>query len=154
MNCIQNSLDALRTAGGKHGHRRGTIRVASSPDPDEPDRFLLLSVCDDGGGIPAALLTRLAASRALVSTKGKRGSGLGLHLVVDLVRRMHGHVRLSSSTEPVGRYPAGTVVALRLPRVEVAVSADPEPGPPTLDVFPGYGEFRARIEGILQENEA
>jgi signal transduction histidine kinase len=154
MNCIQNSLDALRAAGGKQGHRRGTVRVVSSPDPEEPGRFLLLSVCDDGGGIPAALLARLAASRALVSTKGKQGSGLGLHLVADLVRRMHGRVRLSSSTEPAGRHPAGTVVALRLPRAAVAVAADTEAGPPALDIVPDYGEFRTRIEGILQENKA
>jgi signal transduction histidine kinase len=154
MNCIQNSLDALRAAGGKQGLRRGTVRVVSSPDPEGPDRFLLVSVCDDGGGIPATLLSRLAASRALVSTKGKQGSGLGLHLVADLLRRMHGRVHLSSSTEPVGRYPAGTVVALRLPRAEVAAPSDPEPGPPALDIVPGYGAFRAQIEGPLEESQA
>jgi signal transduction histidine kinase len=153
INCIHNSLDALRGAGGSGGTRTGTIRIVSSIDSDDPDRFLLLSVCDDAGGIPTVLLTKLAASRALVSTKGRQGSGLGLHLVADLVQRMHGHVRLASSTESAVDCPAGTVLALRLPQVEPGISGEAEPGPPVLHIVPGYIEFRRRIEGPLEESE-
>jgi len=98
---VANLLDnALR-------HARGSVRLAVAADGP----YRIISVVDDGPGIPAAdrervfhRFTRLDDARA----RDAGGSGLGLAIVRELVRRHRGAVTLSDA-EP------GLRVEVRLP---------------------------------------
>jgi signal transduction histidine kinase len=102
-------------------HARSAVTVAASgPDPRRPS-YHLVTVTDDGPGIPAAdrervfdRFTRLDDARA----RDAGGAGLGLAIVRELVRRAGGTVELSD----VG---PGLRVEVRLP---VRPPADPADG--------------------------
>ena len=134
INCIKNSLDALPAGGG-------AVSVTSCLDREEPEKYVTLIVWDNGSGIPPQILNQLDGKK-LLTTKGNRGNGLGLHIVVDYIRRMGGRVRLASATGPVDGVPGGTVVSLCLPRDEAAYS-------PGLEIRP-YAEYRAIVQDLLR----
>jgi len=67
----------------------------------------VLSVRDNGGGVPDMVKARLF--EPFVSSKGQRGTGLGLAVARKIAER-HG-----GSLELVATSPAGTTFALRLP---------------------------------------
>ena len=78
----------------------------------EDDR-LALSVDDDGPGFPPEMLERVG--RPYQSSKGKLGGGLGLFLVVNVVRKLGGTVTVDNRPE------GGARVALSLPLAALAV---------------------------------
>ncbi|MBE9606686.1 HAMP domain-containing histidine kinase [Acetobacteraceae bacterium H6797] len=84
------------------------------------DDHLSLSVEDDGPGFPPDMLERVG--RPYQSSKGKTGGGLGLFLVVNVVRKLGGTVTVGNRPE------GGARVALRLPLAALAVG--------------GYDEYR------------
>jgi len=85
LNLLSNAIDALPEAGG-------VIRFATRHDPDE--RAIRISVTDNGCGIDAALLPTIFD--IFVSTKGARGTGLGLAVVKKLVGEHGGRVEVAS----------------------------------------------------------
>lgn len=90
----------------------GTDQLSSGAD------YVSVVVRDNGGGIPRDLLPRLFSER--VSTKGPRGTGIGLGTVADTVLRNHGALAIRST---VGK---GTEVELLLPAAREAMAkADP-----------------------------
>lgn len=95
--------------GVRHGRTAGTVVVATTPGASD----VLLTVRDDGPGIPPDLLDRLftpfapGGARPLV---GEDSVGLGLALSAGLVQAMGGELT-------VGRTgPEGTEMRVRLPR--------------------------------------
>jgi len=73
------------------------------------DGGIQLSICDNGGGIPADVLPRLFTP--FVSTKGPdKGTGLGLSVCRGLIGRMGGTISIENSGE-------GAVVTVTLPTV-------------------------------------
>jgi len=86
-----------------HAHAGGTIRVEGV----RSDRWVLLTVRDDGTGIPADLLPRVfdRFARGPSST----GSGLGLAIVRDVVEAHGGSVTATSTAAD------GTAITLKLP---------------------------------------
>ncbi|MBK5259036.1 MAG: PAS domain-containing protein [Thermoanaerobaculia bacterium] len=98
VNLLRNSVDAIRGAGKiRVDVRRESGRVA-------------LEVADDGEGMPPEVQEKLF--RPLFTTKGARGSGLGLASVYTIVRRHSGEISLRSQ---VGE---GTRFVIVLPGVE------------------------------------
>ncbi len=102
VNLVTNALDALAERGATAGPP-GLVEVHVFPDGP----WLVWTVRDNGPGIPLDVRRRLF--QGLVTTKGSRGTGLGLLSVQKVAREHGGSVRLES--EP-GR---GTTVSLVLP---------------------------------------
>ena len=98
MNLFLNAAQAMKDGGG-------TITVEARTQ----DAHVVVSVIDDGPGIPPALLEKIFQSR--VSTKSKH-SGLGLHIVRSLVETNGGKVTAANREE------GGAVFAMTLPADE------------------------------------
>ena len=94
-NLVKNAVEAL-DAGGS------VVVVA-----ERVDDFIHVSVRDDGPGIPPELLAKLFTP--FFTTKGDKGTGLGLCLCQQIAERHGGSVSLSSESG------GGTVALLRVP---------------------------------------
>ncbi len=151
INCIKNSLRPLREAWGHRQDRSGTIKIISCDDFQSRQRYCLLSVCDDVGGIPRQVLEQLG--QPFVAGKDPRGLGLGVYIVSDIVGRMGGQVRIATSTEPAGGLPAGTVVSFSLPKNDQARKLSNETSRPRLLVIRDYPRYRKRIEKALSPGD-
>gem|GEM_PF-2396851 len=89
LNLGANSLDAMEDRGG-------TLTFSAE---DGPDGRVLLGVADTGIGMPPEVRER--AFEAFFTTKGPgKGTGLGLHLVREIVRAHGAHIEFD--TEPDG----------------------------------------------------
>ncbi len=83
-NLIHNAMDAIE------GQLDGLVAVHLTCSPETAE----LSVADNGTGIPYALQDKVW--EPFFTTKGKRGTGLGLDLVKRLVEAQHGKIRMTS----------------------------------------------------------
>lgn len=95
LNLVTNALDAMQ--GG------GTLRFVAKAVGEE----VLLGVQDTGEGMPADILER--ALEPFFTTKGVRGTGLGLSEVFGIARRHGGRLELETWAG------VGTSILLRLP---------------------------------------
>jgi signal transduction histidine kinase len=102
-NLVLNSLQH-GFAGGTHG----TIRITAQLNSDDE---VVLCHEDDGHGIPEDLHDRIFEP-FFTTRRGFGGSGLGLHLVYNIVT-----ARLNGSIDVKTRAGGGTLFVLRLPRV-------------------------------------
>ena len=102
---VTNLLDNAQEASAR------SIVLEVSRDDD----MLRLVVTDDGTGFPPDVLDNVG--KPYQSSKGHPGSGLGLFLVVNVVRKLEGHV--AAANRP-GR---GAVVTLLLPLAVLSVRA-------------------------------
>ncbi len=112
LNLVLNARDAMPN-GGRLVIACGNAVLRQDGldnDPEAPSgSFVLLSVSDDGAGMPEDVRER--AFEPFFTTKGPdRGSGLGLPMVYGFAKQSGGHVTLESHE---GR---GTTVKLYLPR--------------------------------------
>lgn len=99
LNIIGNALDAVEETDG------GQVRVGTSIE-SEGD-WLRITVRDNGPGIPAAKLADIF--RPFISTKGARGTGLGLPVSRKILREHGGDIEAFSTP---GK---GCTFILRLP---------------------------------------
>ena len=88
MNLVDNALYAART-----GHAEPAIRVQVA----RADGAAVLTVTDNGGGIAPDVWPLLFAG-AVTTKPADRGTGLGLLVVSELVRKHGGTVSVASST--------------------------------------------------------
>ena len=104
-NLVGNAIEAV-------GARRGTIRLRAyrSSDWRSGRLGLRVVVADDGPGIPADVRPRIFDP--FFTTKGESGTGLGLWIASDILRKYEGTIRLRSSTEPQH---SGTCFSVFLP---------------------------------------
>jgi signal transduction histidine kinase/FixJ family two-component response regulator len=100
MNLVMNACDSL---GDGEGGQRGEIRLVCHNE----DGFGILDVFDTGSGIPPENLPRIF--ERFFTTKRTDGTGLGLPVVQDIVRRLGGNVSLTS------RPGVGTHVCVKFP---------------------------------------
>lgn len=101
-NLIGNAADAAPV--------EGRLGLASRDDADDEGRGRVrLLVADNGPGISDA--DRRMIFRAFYTTKGERGTGLGLWVSAELARKNHCRLRLHSTTEA----PSGTCFCLSCP---------------------------------------
>ncbi len=99
LNLGKNALDAM------HEYSGTTLTLACA-DPGED--YVEFSVCDDGPGIPPDLQKRMF--EPFISTKGPgKGTGLGLHLVREIVTSHCGTIHFDSQPG------TGTLFCVRLP---------------------------------------
>ena len=112
LNLIINAVDALPKGGSI------TIRTRfTGTDPES--RLIHLEVSDTGIGMDEA--TRKRCLEPFFSTKGKRGTGLGLAMVYGIVERHHGTIEIESQPG------AGTTFRLNFPVRAASLPALTEP---------------------------
>lgn len=92
------------------------VRFSATRD----DETLVLQVRDMGPGFAPDMLAQFG--KPYQSSKGRQGGGLGLFLVVNVVRKLGGTV--SADNRPQG----GAVVTLNLPLAALAIGARPHVG--------------------------
>jgi len=114
LNLIGNALDAI----GREGTLK--IRVSNSHERTNGSRpGIRLTVADTGPGIHPAIRTTLFDP--FVTTKGDTGTGLGLWVSSEIVRRHGGTIRVRSRARSKS---TGTVFSVFLPSL-VQVGANP-----------------------------
>lgn len=116
LNLVANAIEAAP-------ERTGTIVLATRWREDDAEAEIL--VRDDGAGIPEALRPRLF--EPFLSSKGQRGTGLGLAVSRKLVEQHGGRIQIVESG------PAGTAIAIRLPDRGPPEDADRTRGPRPID---------------------
>ena len=98
MNLLSNSLDAAPPEGG-------LIRAECRYDDDA--RQVILQVVDNGKGIPPLMMKHMF--ELFHSTKGNRGTGLGLAVARKIVDEHEGTITVTSNPKE------GTIFTVRLP---------------------------------------
>ncbi len=107
-NLIGNAIDALPPHGG-----RLLIRSRDGTDWSSGRAGVVLTVADTGTGMSPD--TQAKVFEAFFSTKGLGGTGLGLWICSQLVKRCQGRLRVRSSDRLGG---SGTVFTLFLPHTD------------------------------------
>ena len=95
----------------KFTNERGNVRISVTEDP-ENKHLLLISIEDNGVGIPENRIKDLLGNKEMISTAGtsrETGTGLGLRLCYELVSLHNGDLRIESES---GK---GTTVKISLP---------------------------------------
>lgn len=105
-NLIMNALEALPPQG------RLTIRTRICADAKEQAGIRVV-IADNGQGISPEHRDKIF--RESFTSKGKKGSGLGLWITANMVRQCGGSIRFRSSTK---QGQSGTVFSIFLPVVE------------------------------------
>lgn len=113
VNLIGNALDAMPEGG----HLQ--LRVSSVSIHGRP--CARITIADSGSGIRREIRPSLFTQ--FFTTKGSRGTGLGLWLTRDIVQRNGGRLRFRSRTES----PSGTVFSMYLPSAPPANGAHADP---------------------------
>ncbi len=115
LNLCINARDAMPDGG------RVTIatrRADIADDPDlKPGTYAVVTVADEGTGIPPELLERVCEPFFTTKAVGQ-GTGLGLAMVFGLAQQAGGRLRIASE---VG---TGTRIELALPQAEATPEAD------------------------------
>ncbi|HEY7115841.1 MAG TPA: ATP-binding protein, partial [Tepidisphaeraceae bacterium] len=107
MNLLSNSLDAVTP-------QEGLIRIVCHYDPE--NRQTIIEVIDNGSGIPEPMMKHMF--ELFHSTKGNRGTGIGLAVARKIVEEHEGSISVQSKPAE------GTTFTIRLP-VEHDTLADP-----------------------------
>ncbi|MFP5229345.1 MAG: sensor histidine kinase [Acidobacteriota bacterium] len=140
-NLITNAIEASIA----HGRLRIRVRCTRSwTDPGV--RGIRVSVGDNGSGIPPEVQHRLG--EPFFTTKGQRGTGLGLWVTRSIIQRYGGEIQLRSSVDPQRH---GTVFSIFLPtnmrpRMVDRTSREPDGedgGPGSVTSFPTAGPSSA-----------
>jgi len=103
-NLIGNSFDALKPGG------RLLLRTRDQVNPRTGEQGVLVSIADSGSGIDGATKRRLF--EPFFSTKGEKGTGLGLWVSKEILKKHHATLRVRSS-QTEGK--SGTVFSIWLP---------------------------------------
>ena len=96
-NLIVNAVEAMPSGGGLRLHIRRT-QQSSAMGRDG----VLVSLLDTGTGIPKDVRKRIF--EPFFSTKGEKGSGVGLWVSSGIVERHHGTIRVHSDSRPGRSY--------------------------------------------------
>lgn len=105
MNLLSNALDAVEP-------QQGLIRVTCAFDPES--KQAVIEVIDNGTGIPPTMMKHMF--ELFHSTKGNRGTGLGLAVAKKIVEEHDGSISVRSNPAE------GTVFTVRLPSHQAAFS--------------------------------
>jgi signal transduction histidine kinase/ActR/RegA family two-component response regulator/HAMP domain-containing protein len=125
-NLILNAVDAL-PKGGNITVRTRSIRAMAGAGPGGASPHVMLEVRDNGVGMDE--ITRKHCLEPFFSTKGKRGTGLGLAMVYGVLERHEGKIEIQSE---LGK---GTSIILIFP-VKQGEAAQPAQAPEPVPVDP------------------
>ncbi|HPB24654.1 MAG TPA: PAS domain S-box protein [Bacteroidales bacterium] len=114
-NMVRTILRNLVSNAIKYTHRNGFVKISTSSVTDKKHKtdFLEISVIDNGIGIKKENIDKLFKLDHKVKTSGteeEMGSGLGLILCYELVRKNNGYLNISSEEN------VGTTVTFALPK--------------------------------------
>jgi signal transduction histidine kinase len=98
MNLVLNAIEAAP-------ERTGVVTIGSSYEPERDE--VRIHVRDNGSGVPDSVRARLF--EPFVSSKGQRGTGLGLAVARKIIERHGGRLVLASSS------PSGTEFLVAIP---------------------------------------
>jgi len=153
VNLCVNARDAMPDGGSLRIQTTNVERDAMNVAGHEPmaaGHYVMLSVTDDGCGIPGDILSKIYEPFFTTKEQGK-GTGLGLSLVYGIVKQAGGHVWVEST---VG---VGTTFRICLPRVDepptpqILVDARlPARGWETILLVEDEGSLRAIAREILE----
>ncbi|HZE91842.1 MAG TPA: PAS domain S-box protein [Rhizobacter sp.] len=115
INLVFNAVDAMPEGGTLTLLTR--VEQAPGPHAPTPLRQVSVEVTDTGSGMDEA--TRRRCLEPFFTTKGERGTGLGLAMVYGIVQRHSADIHIDSM---VGR---GTTVRLRFAVPDLAVGTEP-----------------------------
>ena len=121
VNMVGNALDAMRGGGTLN------IRIDHAREYSNGSRSgMRLTIGDSGSGISPEIKSRLF--EPFVSSKGETGTGLGLWVRSEIIRKHGGTIRFKSSSSPPA---TGTVFSIFLPaefqfKEHDVVSAEPD----------------------------
>jgi signal transduction histidine kinase len=115
LNIVTNAIDAVE-------REKGIINVRTRYHAEQ--NLVLLSVADNGPGVPAEMRTRIF--EAFQSTKGHGGTGLGLAVARKIVQELGGTLELIDPPD------GGAEFRIGLPAVRATESSSGDTqGPPT-----------------------
>jgi len=120
VNLLSNALDALRTVKPP---RRLTV------DSFVGDGRVCVTVTDNGPGVAPDVVPRLF--RPFATTKGRKGTGLGLYISRQLIREAEGDLELVPHSERGARFVVSLPCA---PAEATAVTTTPVSPPPAVHV--------------------
>src|SRR3989475_3305300 len=118
VNLLSNALDALRGV-------KPPRRLIVDSFIDDTGGRVCVAVTDNGSGVAPEIAQRLF--RPFASTKGIRGTGLGLYISRQLVREAEGELDLVKRSEPGARFLVWLPTAR--PAVPTAPAAAPQATP-------------------------
>jgi signal transduction histidine kinase len=99
LNLVSNAVEAVQPISGKV-----EITTRAHPDKDE----IWIAIADNGPGIPPD--EQLKIFQAFYSTKGQKGTGLGLAAAKKIVEEHHGRIALKS------KFGEGSTFVIKLPQ--------------------------------------
>jgi signal transduction histidine kinase len=105
-NIIGNATDAMRQGGCLR------IRISNRKQLQRTGSCVRLTIADNGTGIPPAVLPTIF--EPFVTTKGETGTGLGLWVTSEIVKKNGWKIRVRSSRNPAHR---GTAFSLVIPQL-------------------------------------
>lgn len=112
LNCLLNSVDAVRAAQNKSGLIIVTTETVPANNTKVPTTKLLVTIEDNGAGISPADLANVFDPFFTTKEPGK-GTGLGLSVSLTIIEGMGGQMAIES------RQSEGSRVLIRLPCGEV-----------------------------------
>jgi PAS domain S-box-containing protein len=124
MNLATNAAFAMRETGGSLDIELSDFSVSTAgakPNAVEPGQYMRLTVRDTGVGIPREIMDRVF-DPFFTTKKVGEGTGLGLSVVLGIVKQAHGHIAVES--EP-GR---GSTFSIYFPKTHEAKVAEGEEG--------------------------
>jgi signal transduction histidine kinase len=130
VNLLSNAIDALR---GVKPPRRLSV------DTYAEDRRVCVTVTDNGPGVAPEIAERLF--RPFATTKGRRGTGLGLYISRQLVREAAGDLGLMPASERGARF------LMWLPGAPTVAAPEP-PAPPPPPAALAARAPAARLSGV------
>ncbi|HLZ46109.1 MAG TPA: ATP-binding protein [Gemmatimonadales bacterium] len=116
VNLLSNALDALRQV-------KPPRRLIVDSFTDDTGGRVCVTVTDNGPGVAAEIAPRLF--RPFASTKGHKGTGLGLYISRQLVREAQGELELVKLEQPGARFMIW--LPTRHEAVPTAPAATPQP---------------------------
>jgi two-component system nitrogen regulation sensor histidine kinase NtrY len=125
-NLVKNASEAVVSAKETHAKTngwRGRIETIVTPQSDR----VMIEVIDNGIGLPKQNRTRLL--EPYVTTKGNKGTGLGLAMVQKITEQHGGTLTLEDAPPAPGRT-GGALIRITLPLENARASARLEPSPP------------------------
>ncbi len=140
INLLSNALDALRSVKPpRHLNVDSFI--------DDTGSRVCVTVSDNGPGVAPEIAQRLF--RPFASTKGIRGTGLGLYISRQLVREAEGELDLVKHAEPGG----GAKFMVWLPTTRPAVPTAPAAAPQAPSVPTAPPKSLAGVRVLLVDDE-
>lgn len=142
VNLLSNAIDALRAVPSP---RR--LIVESWTEEGQ----VQVAVADNGPGVPASFRRRLF--KPFATTKGVRGTGLGLYISRQIVREAGGDLRLASQPHQSARFVLSLPALSSVPADGAPVAAKPPVSAPSLATAPAAAGTLAGLRILVVDDE-